>query len=295
MKLLSYSGGATRAVQLFANAEQLYLKGYKPDILAGVSAGAILALPIHLGLFETVKQETTSVDFKDMFKINPTTRKGSISFMGWLRMLTFRHSFGVQDTRKFLLDNITPDMYQAFKESNTELYIFVVNPTSKMWEYFKTSEMDYLTYIEAVEASSHIPVLTDAVKINSDHYVDGGNWAHNPDWLLLTENIIKSSEVVSIYSRDYKYHFNKDTKWKNNVLSNIANTQKISSCALSIAGSRVTEWYCKANNIPYTCMYSPQVFPLNVQYPEDDKQLLEAYYKTSSNAKKILKDKTWHT
>ena len=53
MKIYNLSGGATKIGGLFAKSERIIKEfGYKPDIISGVSSGALLALPIALGKWD---------------------------------------------------------------------------------------------------------------------------------------------------------------------------------------------------------------------------------------------------
>tara|TARA_R110002124_G_scaffold283449_2_gene459493 strand:- start:12221 stop:12427 length:207 start_codon:yes stop_codon:yes gene_type:complete len=48
MKVLNFSGGAFKASGHVGASEVLIKNGYKPDIITGVSLGAVLAVPIAL-------------------------------------------------------------------------------------------------------------------------------------------------------------------------------------------------------------------------------------------------------
>jgi predicted acylesterase/phospholipase RssA len=56
MKIYNLSGGATKIGGLFAKSERIIKEfGYKPDVISGVSSGALLVLPIALGKWDELK------------------------------------------------------------------------------------------------------------------------------------------------------------------------------------------------------------------------------------------------
>jgi len=287
-KLLCYSGGATKAVQLAVAGIETYKSGYRPDFIAGLSAGAMISLPIELGMYDEVLTEASSLTLKSMFQISPVTKKGKLSFMGWLRLLVGKHSFGVQNTRKFLTDYISFDTFNRYKEGlYADILVFTVLPSTREFHHVSIKDLDYKDFIEFVEASSHIPVMTEAVNINGVYHYDGGNWAHNPDWLVLTNNIVEPTEIISIYSREEIIEAPLSDKWKKDVFGNIDNVIKTYNLALSKCGNECTKWYCAANNIKCNFLYCPNV--LKNLYESDNKQLVNALLKTQESIKQQIR------
>ncbi|NNE78026.1 MAG: patatin-like phospholipase family protein, partial [Pricia sp.] len=62
MRHLGISGGGTKIAGLFGVAESIiYDRGYMPEVISGISAGAILALPLALGKREEIKTQVLNI------------------------------------------------------------------------------------------------------------------------------------------------------------------------------------------------------------------------------------------
>lgn len=297
MKLLNISGGATKAIQLAVASIEVY-KRWKPDIIAGVSAGAIIALPLALGMFDLLIQESLDIKPDEMFKVRPTNKKGKITLHGWMRAIsgviqtkeTDKYSFGIQDTRHFIKNFITEEMFNSYKANKElpDILVLTVNVTYGCPIVYNLKTLNYLQAIEAIEKSCHIPIMTDAI----EDEVDGGLWAHCPEWYLLHNNILKPSEVISIYSREEIFKVKKSTKWKENVFENITRTLQLFNIALSTCGQGLAKWYCIANNIKHLQLFCPQV--LEETYEFDESKLKNAMNLTLISINEQL-EKLWNS
>jgi hypothetical protein len=282
MKALCISGGATKAIQLAIAAIET-MKIHKPDIIAGVSAGAMIALPLALGMYSELLYEASHITPDDMFTVNPV-KKGNISMIGWIRAIQgvigkrdkHKYSFGVQDTRHFLLNFITQDMYDRYIADSTmpDILVMSVDMTTGQPYVSSAKSMTRMQFIERVEESSHIPIFTDAV----NGRVDGGLWAHNPAWYLLEHGYIKPNAIISIYSREQQFRIPVCDKWRDDVFNNIKRTQQISNVALSTCGQSMTYWWAKANGAYHKDIFCPQV--LDEMYDFDEGQIRDAMEKT---------------
>jgi len=178
MKALIGSGGSTKGIQLAVATIEVLESGYKPDIVAGTSVYSIIALPLILGMYNEVLSECLDIESDEMFKVVPV-KKGKITFRAGLRAflgligIENKYSFGVQDTRHFTKKYITEEMFEAYKCNNAlpDIWIMTVDFTTGLPVIYKAKSLSYSEYIEAVEKSAHIPVMTDAV----GDEVDGGN------------------------------------------------------------------------------------------------------------------------
>jgi hypothetical protein len=112
--------------------------------------------------------------------------------------------------------------------------------------------------------------MTDAVVSE----VDGGNWAHNPEWYLLLVGAIQPTEMISVYVREQEFRINSSTEWRKNLIKYIERGMQVFNVALSTAGQFGAYWYCKANGIKHLQLFCPQV--LDEMYDFDDEQLREA-------------------
>lgn len=282
MKAICISGGATKAIQL-AIASIETMKIHKPDVIAGVSAGAMIALPLALGMYDELIYEASNITPDDMFTVNPV-RKGKISIIGWIRAVQGvigkkdkdKYSFGKQDTRHFLREFITEEMFNKYKSDRSlpDVIVMSVDMTFGMPCIYSAKQMTREQFIDAVEESSHIPIFTDAV----NGKVDGGLWAHNPAWYLLHFGILNPTSIISIYSREQPFKIKHDKQWKEDVFSNIKRTMGLSNVALSTCGQAMTYWWAKANGAYHKDIFCPQV--LDELYDFDDEQIRDAMDKT---------------
>ena len=79
MKHLGISGGGTKIGGLFGVVETLYTKGFTPDIISGISAGAILTVPVALGKFDQIRDLILNITLDDFFSKKPIKEKGSLT------------------------------------------------------------------------------------------------------------------------------------------------------------------------------------------------------------------------
>ena len=271
--LLCISGGSTKAIQLAIAAIEVRKK-WKPTVIAGLSAGAIIALPLELGMYDSLINEAVDIEPHEMFKVRPT-KNGKITLRGWLRALggvvgiKNSYSFGIQDTRHFLTSYITASMFDEYKrrDDTADIIVMTVDMTEGKPKLYNAKSLEYLEFIEAVEKSCHIPIMTNAV----GNEVDGGLWAHNPEWYILDKGIITPNEVISIYAREEEFKVKTDSKWANNVFQNIERTLYLYNVALSSCGQSSAKWFCKSNNIKHLQLFCPQV--LDELYDFDKDQL----------------------
>jgi len=80
MKHLGISGGGTKIGGLFGAAEVLMQeKGFQPDYISGISAGAILSVPLAMRKFDVVRKLVLNISLKDFFSQKPVTKKGNFN------------------------------------------------------------------------------------------------------------------------------------------------------------------------------------------------------------------------
>lgn len=148
---LVLSGGGTRGFAHLGVIAALFEKGIKPDVISGVSAGAIVGAFIAAG--------KSPEEILEIF-----TR-------GWFFQYTKVH-FPVDGLLKLDgLKEIIEKEIRADKIEDLEIPFFVCvsNLNKGIVEYRKTGMLG-----ETVLASSSIPVLFAPVTLDQDSYVDGG-------------------------------------------------------------------------------------------------------------------------
>ncbi len=148
---IALGGGGARGVAHLGVLKALEEMGIKPDVISGASAGSIVGAFIAAGMgaeeaFDLIKDDR----FLDYAKIH------------------------IPVTGLFSLDKFEKNLEKTLPVSNFDeleipLYVAVSNLNSGKVEYLEKGSL-----IQAVKASSSIPVLFSAVEIDGNMYVDGG-------------------------------------------------------------------------------------------------------------------------
>lgn len=154
---IALSGGGVKGFAHLGVLKALEEKGIEADILAGVSAGAIVGSFIAAGQKPAEAMELINEsDFFDFAKLS------------------------IPDRGIFTLDNMTENLEKSlgvktFEELKLPFYVGAANIEKARMEYFSSGEL-----VKIIQASSSIPVLFSPVEINGDLYVDGGLFENLP-------------------------------------------------------------------------------------------------------------------
>lgn len=154
---IALSGGGVKGFAHLGVLKALEEKGIEADILAGVSAGAIVGSFIAAGKKPTEVMELINEnDFFDFAKL------------------------GIPDRGFFTLGNMTENLEKSlgvktFEELKIPFYVGAANIEKARMEYFSKGEL-----VKVIQASSSIPVLFSPVEINGELYVDGGLFENLP-------------------------------------------------------------------------------------------------------------------
>ena len=148
---LVLSGGGARGFAHLGVAKALYEKGMKPDIISGVSAGAIAGAFLASGLHPDEIYDI--LDDQDFMKIASMQlpKEGLLKLTG---------------LKKQIEKNIP---FRNLEDLPIPLMVAVTNLNKARVEYFLRGPLSDL-----VLASASIPILFSPVIVNGDQYVDGG-------------------------------------------------------------------------------------------------------------------------
>ena len=209
---LSLSGASTKAIIHPTVARILHKEfNYIPNNIAGISAGSLMAVPIALQIYDEAIQYSLNLSHNEIFNVKPLNDDGGPTFNGIARLIFGKPSMGEMDNLRDLIAKvISEDRFYEWKnnpDKYANCYVMAVSIDSgrrKVWN-LRDKDIDYNKYIDIIMASSTIPVLTEPVKIDGEHYVDGGLRHHNPSpWFL--DNFGEGvKEMVSVYSRPDDY------------------------------------------------------------------------------------------
>jgi len=215
MKQLSLSGAGSKIPLLGSAAITLLTKhNYKPDIIIGTSSGALLALPLALGLYNEIEKIVKNFTMDTIFNMRPVNKKGKITLGAIWRVLRGKNSLGLQNNLIKTLKNLIPlKFFDDYKYNNKYAEVFIVTVEFKTGKrkYIRAKDLSYENYIKYAIASTTIPIFAESIDINGNYYYDGGirdfmgsHWGFEN--LSITENI-------SIYSRPKDFNIT-ETNWK---------------------------------------------------------------------------------
>ena len=227
MKHLGISGGGTKISGLFGAAETiLFEKGYRPDIISGISAGAILSVPLAMSLHdasfrERIKEFVLNLRQDQFFNKAPVNMDGSIKKGNALaKIIAGERSLGEQENLKKTLGSvITEKDFAVFvhTESIPTCIVGTVDFYSGKRFYFNLKKVTYSHFLEFVNASASLPIFTPGYSFEgkltdfegeSSGYTkyllfDGGVRDHSPTHKILDSNLYrgKIKETATIFSR----------------------------------------------------------------------------------------------
>jgi len=224
MKHLGISGGGTKIAGLFGAAEVLIQeKGYQPDIISGISAGAILAVPLAMGKFDEIRDIVLNLKQDDFFSKSPIKKNGKLKFGVLFRALLGKPYLGKQDNlKKTIKKVISREDFSDYQHNTNGTYpiciVGAVDFYSGKRFYFDLKKVTYDHFIDFVNASGSLPVFTEGVTFNEgtlldfegetsnhDRYLlfDGGVRDHSPTAKILTSKTYRDriTESFSIFSR----------------------------------------------------------------------------------------------
>lgn len=158
---VALSGGGARGFAHAGALKALEEAGLRPDVIAGVSAGAVISVLYAAGrqpdkmpaLFQGAK-------FTDFARIGGT---GSL--------------FQMKRFRKFILDNLNG--YRLLEELPLPTYLGVTDLDSGIPAEFHKGDIG-----DVMTASCSIPIVFPPVTIGGTRYVDGGVLHNLPAWIL---------------------------------------------------------------------------------------------------------------
>lgn len=159
---IALSGGGARG---FAHAGALMAieeAGLKPDIIAGVSAGSVIAVLYAAGIRpKDIPQLFADAGFSSFAKLR--IAKGGI--------------FNPNRFRDFILKRIAPAT--RLEELKLPVYLGVTDFDNVQPAEFHTGEIG-----PRMIASCSIPLIFPPVEIDGVHYVDGGMLRNHPAWII---------------------------------------------------------------------------------------------------------------
>lgn len=159
---VALSGGGARGFAHAGALKAIEEAGLKPDIIAGVSAGSVIAVLYGAGVpTDKMVEIFSQATFKDFTELK--FRGGGL--------------FKINKFASFILKHIQPA--KTLADLRVPVYIGVTNFDTGKPEVFTDGEI-----APRMMASCSIPIIFQPVKINGTNYVDGGVVKNMPAWAI---------------------------------------------------------------------------------------------------------------
>ncbi len=280
LKIISFSGAATKiAAHAAIGTRAMRDLNFKPDIMVGISSGALVMLPLVLGKYDLLKEMTTSLTLDDIFDFHPVNSKGKIRFFGYVRGL-LKGAFGsMNHTQRTIKRIISEDEFARFKHNplSPVLYVGLTSITTGRFELVKLNDMSYQNMLETLVRSSTIPIYTDTRKseATNEFYADGGLRYHNAARLILKLYGGDISQCLSIFSRPQTTESN---DWGYNGKSigrNVSKTFELLQNAISENDEEAELNLAASYNVRLTQVFAPKI--LKGVYDVDSARLGQLY------------------
>lgn len=285
MKVLNISGGATRASGLLAASRVVLDTVGTPDIISGVSAGAILALPLAIGVKRGELDDLTqTIRIDQIFKSPPIKPDGSFTLSGYVNLLSKKGGLSSMTPLYDRLKSIiTKEIYSRYQESNTfpDVIISYVDLRYNVPVYKNVKTMLYEEYLDSVIASSSIPFFSQPI---DGTCVDGGIYNHISSRFVLLNYTV--SHCYSIYSRPERYDFKEWNPDGKTPISTLNRVLEMMLARISALDEEFERDYCTRNQIELKQIFLPSV--LNSLYDTDPDKLKLLYQLSEKNAIKVL-------
>lgn len=192
---VALSGGGARGLAHAGALEAIEEAGFKPDIIAGVSAGSVVAVLYAAGVRpRRILDMFTSVSVHDLTELT-IGKGGLIKIDKFARYIS--RSLG---------------QYKRLEDLHIPTYVGVTNLDAGIAEEFHEGMIQ-----DIVKASCSIPIVIPPVTINGTKYVDGGVLRNLPAWTIrdkcdqligvnvspLVKEKVKTSSIMEIAMRSY--------------------------------------------------------------------------------------------
>ncbi len=184
---LALQGGSTRGMYSSGVMDVLMENGIEFDVIAGTSAGSLVAYNVVSGDIGRAKNVVTSMmRSRKFFSLHNLVTKGSA--FDWKILF-----HDIQDRYPF--------NQKRFDSSSTKFYAVATSLKTGKAVYFEKS--DFSDFTPCLQASSSIPLICSPVMISGEGYLDGGHSDPIPYQKVLDEGCDKVI-VVATRTRAYR-------------------------------------------------------------------------------------------
>jgi len=314
MKHLGISGGGTKIVGLFAAAEVIIReKNYKPDIISGISAGAILSVPLAMRMWDKMHAMLNDLKLDAFFNVLPVKPDGGFRPCHTIKQIvTGKHYLGEQrNLEESLSKVITQVDFTNYKTDSTfaACVVGAVDFLHGERVYINLKQVSYENFLSIVNASASLPVFTPGIEhapINDFEGVrrpkegdrlmlfDGGVRDHAPTLRMLESTQWNITETCTLFSRPETNEIlkpsAKDNTFPKNILEVLNKFVDITNTEISKDDERLEKDFLFAhpNIIDHGRYFLPAI--MNGVYDADPSRLKQLF-----NAGQLNTRKDWDT
>lgn len=165
-KALVLSGGGAKGAFTVGALKYLMVElGMRFDLVIGTSTGALIAPLVAIQDIANLIHFYENVEQQDILMDRPD-------------LLAFLFADALNDSKPLerLIERFFGDekRYQRLLQSQTEVFVTVVNMQTGKVEYGNPREDPKPVFLKKILASASVPVMMPPVKIGSSQYIDGG-------------------------------------------------------------------------------------------------------------------------
>jgi len=293
LEVLNLSGAATKIAGLAGAAYYVFNDyGYRPDIITGISSGAILTVPIAMRKWDMLNEMVKTFTLDDIFDNPPVNEDNKVRFNAYIRAAIGKSSFGTQNNLpKTISKIITEKDFERYQNGDyPDCYVGSVDfkSGSRYIINLKDKKISYCEFLLLVNASASIPLAVEPVRYGNMLLYDGGTRNHIlSGWVLRNfENVKKS---ISIYARPKDYYGILDPTWKdNNLISVFERYTDISLVEISKRDEREEQYLSERKKVDIEQIFIPSV--IKELYDTDTNKLTMLYDVAYKEAKKTLEN-----
>lgn len=298
MKHLGISGGGTKIGGLFGVIETLFAKGFLPDIISGISAGALLSLPVAMGKFDETRELVKNITLDDFFSQKPIKENGSLTLGAVWKATNGKPYLGKQENlEKKIRSVISENDFKKYKKESMYPVCIVgaVDFITGSRKFINLKNIDYEAFPKVVNASSSLPVFTNGIKIKIDdidtYLYDGGVRDHIATAWVLDESEFKDkiTESVSVFSRPEDYKVLPSKFNDKNIIKILERYVDITNVEISKNDEFMLDKICKAKNIRNTKLFLPRI--MKSTYDTNRERLLLMYKAGRAEGEKYIPPK----
>lgn len=254
-RALVISGGGAKGAWAGGLIQQMIEeRGYDWDIYVGTSTGSLLITLTPLKQMNKLKEAYTSVNNKNIFSVDPFTKKGKINiFNAAWRLINNKTSLGESGgLLKIIKEMFTEKEFEEVKKLGKHVYACAANYTYNRVEYGYNHTCTYDDYIKFTLASTSVPIAMDLVNIQNSRYLDGGVLMHVPIQKAID---CGADEIDVIVLRPEKVD---DSKWvANNMFDVLMRTIDMMQDHISQSNVLISQLHASIKDVKLRIRYTP--------------------------------------